>query len=322
MPPFARLEQIDPRAGWPHEAHDFTPWLARAENLELLGETLGIQIELVEIERTVGSFSADLVCRDTSTDSLVVIENQLERTDHSHLGQILTYAAGVQAVTLVWIARRFTDEHQAAVNWLNEHTDESIRFFGLEIELWRIGESPMAPKFNVVARPNDWVKSGTATRSAAISPIKLGQAEYWAGFAEWMDAHLGGQAIPCTPSPNQWLRLVSLGLPGMWSNLRVHTIFHNISAEVYLDGPKAKDRFEFLANRKAEIEARFGGQLDWDLCPESIASRIRAILPDVEWQDSADRDRQYEWLFVHHQRLLEALAPAVAELKAREATDS
>jgi len=108
----------------------------------------------------------------------------------------------------------------------------------------------------------------------------------------------------------------------MWSNLRVHTIFHNISAEVYLDGPKAKDRFEFLANRKAEIEARFGGHLDWDLFPDSIASRIRAILPDVEWQDSTDRDRQYEWLFVHHQRLLEALAPAVAALKAREATDS
>lgn len=322
MPPFGRLREIDPRHGWPHEARDFTPWLGQSENLALLGETLGMELELVEVEKPVGRYSADLVCRDAATDGLVVIENQLERTDHSHLGQILTYAAGLQAVTIVWIAVEFNEEHQAAVTWINEHTDDRVRFFGLEIELWQIGESPLAPKFNVVARPNLWVKSGTATRSAATSPVKLGQGEYWDGFVEWMRQRLGDRAIPCTPSPNQWLRLVSLGLSGIWTNLRVHTIFHHISAELYLDGPRAKDRFDFLERHKDEIESVFGGPLDWDRCDGSLASRIRAIDEDVDWQDRSDRGRQYEWLYSHHQRLVEAMSGPMAQLKQLEAARS
>src|SRR5207244_6039820 len=136
-------------------ASDFTPWLAKPENLELLGETLGIELEPDSEEVAVGPFWADIVCRDTATGGKIVIENQVEKTDHVHLGQILTYVAGVGAQIVVWIASKFTEEHRAALDWLNEHTTEEISFFGLEVELWRIGSSPAAPKFNVVSKPNE-----------------------------------------------------------------------------------------------------------------------------------------------------------------------
>ena len=131
----------------------FYPWLAKEENLSLLGETIGIELELESQEKDVGPFRADILCKDTATDNWVLIENQLERTDHTHLGQLLTYAAGLNAVTIVWIAERFTAEHRAALDWLNEKTDEKINFFGLEIELWQIGDSPIAPNLILSVNP-------------------------------------------------------------------------------------------------------------------------------------------------------------------------
>src|SRR5438132_14411087 len=157
-----RLKKVDLREVFSSEAGDFTPWLAQEENLSLLGETIGIDLELEAQEKDVGPFRADILCKDTATESWVLVENQLERTDHTHLGQLLTYAAGLQAVTIVWIAPRFTDEHRATLDWLNEITDDRFNFFGLEIELWRIGTSPVAPKFNVVSQPNDWSKTVAA----------------------------------------------------------------------------------------------------------------------------------------------------------------
>lgn len=125
-----RLHSVDLREAWASESSDFTPWLAQEENLKLLGETIGIELELESQETEVGPFRADILCKDTATDNWVLIENQLERTDHSHLGQLLTYAAGLNAVTIVWIAQRFTEEHRAALDWLNEHTDGNINLLG------------------------------------------------------------------------------------------------------------------------------------------------------------------------------------------------
>ena len=145
-----RLVKVELREAWFSEASDFTPWLAETENLRLLGETIGMTWN-AKLRRRKWPFRADILCRDTTTNNWVLIENQLERTDHSHLGQLLTYAAGLTAVTIVWIAHRFTEEHRAALDWLNEKTEEGINFFGLEVELWRIGDSPAAPKSTLFA---------------------------------------------------------------------------------------------------------------------------------------------------------------------------
>ena len=126
----------------------------------------------------MGPFRADLLCKDTATGDWVLIENQLERSDHGHLGQLLTYAAGLKAVTIVWIAEQFTEEHRATLDWLNEITGEQFSFFALEIELWRIGGSPVAPKFNVACRPNDWTKPPPPN----LTETEILQQEYWTGL--------------------------------------------------------------------------------------------------------------------------------------------
>ncbi len=146
-----RLEKLDLRSFWKKEDTDFTPWLAREENIQLLSETIGLELEVKGQEENVGPFRADILCIDTTDNHFVLIENQLERTDHCHLGQLMTYAAGLDVVTVIWIAQRFTEEHRATLDWLNRITDNSINFFGIEIELYRINESVPAPMFNIVS---------------------------------------------------------------------------------------------------------------------------------------------------------------------------
>ncbi len=153
-----RLEEVPLRNVWEAEDRNFTPWLAQEENLSLLSDTLGIELDLDSTEKSVGPFKADILCKDTGNDTWVLIENQLERTDHTHLGQLMTYSSGLDAATIVWIAQRFTDEHRSALDWLNNITDERFRFFGLEIQAWQIGDSSIAPKFNIISQPNNWVK--------------------------------------------------------------------------------------------------------------------------------------------------------------------
>ncbi|NJK46713.1 MAG: DUF4268 domain-containing protein, partial [Pleurocapsa sp. SU_196_0] len=182
-----RLEKLDLRMFWKGEATSFTPWLA--QNLDLLGDAIDLELELEAQERNVGPFRADILCKDTATDTWVLIENQLERTDHTHLGQLMTYAAGLDAVRIIWVAERFTDEHRAALDWLNRITEERFHFFGLEVELWRIGNSEPAPKFNVVCQPNDWAKSISRATEEPLTTTKQLQLEYWQAFREYLKEH-------------------------------------------------------------------------------------------------------------------------------------
>lgn len=191
----ARLARVDLRTVWTTEAQDFTPWLAQPENLAVLSDALNMELETDGQEERVGPFRADILCRDMQDDSLVLIENQLERTDHNHLGQLLTYAAGLRTATIIWVAQTFTDEHRAALDWLNEITDERFRFFGLEIELWRIGESPAAPKFNIIAKPNEWTRATSQAAKSGngiLTDANLQNQRFW----EQLDAYLTAQNSP------------------------------------------------------------------------------------------------------------------------------
>ncbi len=182
-PKLARLERVDLREKWKTGAQGFTPWLAQPNNLAVLSETLNMELVTAGQEESVGPFRADILCRDTYDDSWVLIENQLERTDHTRLGQLLTYAAGLQTVTVIWVSATFTDEHCAALDWLNDITDDRFRFFGLEIELWRIGDSPAAPKFNIVSKPNEWMRSiskaARRSRFTDLTERNLGIVQMW-----------------------------------------------------------------------------------------------------------------------------------------------
>lgn len=182
------IKKIDDlRSVWPHEAHDFSKWLAKEENLTLLSETIGIDIVLEELESAVGGFNVDLYATEEGTGRKIIIENQLEDTNHDHLGKIITYASGKGAEVIVWIVKRARDEHRLAVEWLNQHTDSNIGIFLLEIELWQINDSPYAPKFNIVERPNDWAKSVKAVEG--VSDTKKLQMEFWQAFADYAFAN-------------------------------------------------------------------------------------------------------------------------------------
>lgn len=180
---FGRLERVhNIREHWPREDSDFTPWLATEESIEILSQAIGVELEVLDQERNVGPFRADVLCKNTADNSLVLIENQFGRTDHSHLGQLFTYAAGLDAVTLIWIVETFTEEHRAAIDWLNRITDEKYYFFGIEIELWTIGDSPPAPKFNIVSKPNDWsktVKETAEVNRSKLTPWQQSQIAFW-----------------------------------------------------------------------------------------------------------------------------------------------
>ncbi len=297
MSDLGRLHRVDLRDIWQSEAQDFTPWLAREDNLALLGETLGIDLELEAVEQTVGPFRADILCKDTLSDRWVLVENQLERTDHTHLGQLMTYAAGLDAVTIVWIAKRVADEHRAAMDWLNEITDAEVRFFALEVELWRIGDSPAAPKFNVVSKPNDWSRSTSeAKRSVENAPLTASQQEledYWSAFEELL-SQTSKRVRAVKPLPQNWL-VHSIGKSGVTLNSSINRREGWVRAEIYLTGKMAKPYFDRLKMERDAIETELGETLTW----YEEAARDRRIYLTKYMQNVADREtwpQQHAWL--------------------------
>ncbi len=316
-----RLERVELREEWISESSDFTPWLAQEENLKLLGETIGIDLELESQEKEVGPFRADILCKDTATDDWVLIENQLERTDHSHLGQLLTYAAGLNAVTIVWIAERFTEEHRAALDWLNERTDEKIHLFGLEIELWRIGESPAAPKFNIISQPNDWSRTvqQAAAGSGEISAHKQLQLRFWTGFRQHMEAK--GSFVRCQkPSPQHWFNH-AIGRAGIhlssivsiW-NSETNTKGPEIRTELVLNGTNAKQEFASLEKQKDAIEKSLGFPLTWHN-PENKAMCRLYIRQNADFLNEQLWPEQFEWLRQRLETMHKVFAPIVKNLK-------
>ncbi len=305
-PPLGRLEKVKLRDYWEHEALAFTPWLAQDENLQLLGDAIGMPLEVVKKEASVGPFNADILCKLPLTDHYVLIENQIEKTDHTHLGQILTYAAGLNAVTIVWIAATFTDEHRAALDWLNRITHEGLNFFGLEIELWRIGDSPAAPKFNIVCKPNDWAKQvADAAAGGEVTGTGKVYLEYWTGFNQEVEAN-GKLINRVKPGKSNWLTYgagsseITLeavaNVPSNWVASRV--VF------------KTKEMYNALKLSQADIESQFGGPVEW------IDDSGRIVVKHSA--DLANRDtwpELYAWQLQTLEKTIQIITPRVKALK-------
>jgi len=293
-----KLERVELRDVWATEDRDFTPWLAREEHLELLAETIGMELELEAQEKDVGPFRADILCKSMVDDSWVLIENQIERTDHRHLGQLLTYAAGLQAVNIVWVASKFTEEHRATLDWLNKITDENFRFFGLEVELWRIDDSLAAPKFNIISKPNNWTK--TVTQAAhrisqeGVSETKELQYRYWEQLINFLQDSRS-KLRPQNPRPRHW-QIFSIGRSGTYISATINTRENRIGVELYLPHPDhSKAFFHLLMRDKERIEQELGMPLEWQELPEKTASRI-AIYNPANATDESVWPSQHKWL--------------------------
>lgn len=313
-----RLERIELRNIWLSEAVDFTPWLARPENIALLGETLGIDLEVEAQEKSVGPFRADILCKDTGTDKWVLIENQLERTDHGHLGQLLTYASGLEAVTIVWIAAKFTEEHRSTLDWLNRITNESFRFFGLEVELWKIADSPAAPKFNIVAKPNNWSQSvaraARAIDETELSDTRLLQREYWGELNAVLEAKKGPVKGNKKPQAQSWMSY-PIGRAGIYLSGAISIPKKIVRAELYMGGPLAKGYFYQLKDQKDAIEKELGYPLIWEELPLGQDSRISYNLSSVDFSNKSHWAGQHEFLAKHLNDFHRVFFPRVASLE-------
>ena len=311
-----RLERVNLREAWESEPQDFTPWLAQAENLKVLSETLKMDLETAGQEESVGPFRADILCRDTTDyDSWVLIENQLERTDHVHLGQLLTYAAGLQTVTIIWVAATFTDEHRAALDWLNEITNEKFRFFGLEVELWRIGDSLAAPKFNVVSRPNNWSRTTKRVASGEIPESSLKQQRFWEQLSQHLEKRAGNVRL-AAPRARAWTRY-SLGRTGFHLEAVLNPQAGQIRVELRLTGPDSKAHFGLLASMKDAIEREIDSTLDWAEQPSTKVSRV--ILPrDADPDDENDWPNQVRWIAETFEKFDRAFRHRVRDINAAD----
>lgn len=291
MKTLGRLSRVKVRDVWSDEARDFTPWLAQEENLELLASTIQVDLELESVEKAVGPFRADILCKDTISETWVLIENQLGRTDHTHLGQLMTYAAGLDAITIVWVAARFTDEHRAALDWLNKITSEDAHFFGLEVELWRIGESDVAPKFNIVSKPNEWSRSITAATENTLTETRQLQLEYWTAWREHMLER--SYLNPHSARGQHWTN-VAIGHSDFLLQARINANEKTISVALNLHSEDAKAFFALLYAERQEIEDDFGQSLEW---LEKLETK-RSLISLAETADIYDRTKweaQHEW---------------------------
>lgn len=204
MTDIGRLVGVSAREAWEHETHDFTPWLS--ENLDQLGEAIGLKLEAEGTEVAVGPFSADILAKDI-LGRIVLIENQLEATDHNHLGQILTYLTGLDAEIVIWVATDFREQHLSAINWLNENTNDRFSFFGIRLRVIKIDKSLPAPIFDVLARPNEWERSmqkKVKEATGEFSPLAQERREFW---KHYLARHPGDKelGLQISGSSNLWL---------------------------------------------------------------------------------------------------------------------
>lgn len=314
-----RLERIENiRSIWPDEAKNFTPWLERPENLSQLAEAIGYGaggLEHLSTEQWVGDFRTDLLARDAlgAGEGLVLIENQFGRTNHDHLGKIITYAAGFEeARTIVWIAESFRDEHRAAVDWLNRNTRREIGIFAIEIELWRIGTSAPAPRFNIVAQPNDFLRAEPVVEAGGKTALKQLYARYW----DALGAVIRARKSPLKPQKGlaqQWTNF-SIGRSGftLVASCTDQSGAIRVAFEMNHDGAKAA--YAKLETRRAAIDSAYGGPLMWDPMPGRKQTRISETLTGVDLRAEADWPRQHAWMADRLDRLYAAFREPVLSL--------
>jgi len=286
-----KLRKGDLREIWKNEASDFTNWLAKPENMSILSDEIGIELKLVKTEAEVGSFSSDILAVEENTGKKVIIENQLEPTDHNHLGKVITYASGYDAGYMIWIVEKARDEHKRAVDWLNEHTDEGVNFFLVEMELWRVDDSPYAPKFQIVCEPNEWAKvfKNSASKSEK-SDTQLLQLDYWNKFKAYAQGK-GTQLRLRKTQPQHWYD-ISIGSSACHISLVMNTRDVLIGCRIWISD--SKDTYKKLYEQRDTIEKELGEKLEWLELPDTKASRIQ-LNHEIDVNDPDQWERCFEW---------------------------
>ena len=292
------LETVPVRELWPHEALDLTPWLA--ENPDIIGDCLGLNLVLEGSEVSVGSYNADLVFNDADRACRVVVENMYGSTDHDHIGKLITYAAGLEATHAVLLAEGFRPEHLSALAWLNDVSRSPYGFFGLVLEAWRIDGSRPAPHLRVELEPDEWSRSVRDARTSGLSNNEALCLEYWAETQRALQQSDARWKTGRKPSKNPWMAFASN------SHVGYHAAFYGRSpkrclrAEVFVHAPDT-ERTSLIYNelhlQRAVIEEQLGYALEWEPQVHRKHARISISYPNFTSESAtADWPESQRWL--------------------------
>jgi len=307
----SKLKKIELRKAWNNEASDFTIWLSEEENIALLSDEIGIDIKVLETEASVGKFNVDILAEEENTGRTIIIENQLEPTNHDHLGKVITYASGYDAEIIIWIVKEVRAEHKQAIDWLNVHSDEKTNFFAIKMELWQIGDSPFAPNFQIVSQPNDWAKAiKSSTARPKITETKIKQFEFWNKFKEYSKNK--GSKLKLRKVYHQHWYDISIGSSEAHIALTINTQENLLGCELYI--VQSKELFNGLEKNKSKIEAELNEELKWMELPERKASRIR-LTRDADINDTDKWEDYSEWLKTNAEKFQKVFHKYIKELQ-------
>jgi Domain of unknown function (DUF4268) len=280
----SRIQHVPLREIWKHEASNFTKWLAKDENLALLSEEINIELSVIETEYNIGRFNVDIYAQEANTNRKVIIENQLEKTDHDHLGKLITYASGADAEIIIWIVKEGLEEHQQALEWLNENTGEKLNFFLIRMEVWKIGNSNPAPNFHILTQPNNWFKTvKSSLNTTEVTEIKNKQLRFWDGFKIYCDNNKIKINLRKT-NPQHWYD-ISFGRSDCHIALTINSQKKELGCEIYI--PNAKETFIEFKKHETAINTELAN-LEWMELPAKKASRIKV-------SSKADFSKEEEW---------------------------
>lgn len=281
-----RMKEVDIRDLWKHEQYDFSNWLAKEENIEYLNEILGLTLVDIDKEVYVGGYRCDLVAKDETSSTKIIIENQLEPTNHDHLGKIITYASGLGASVIVWIVKEAREEHRSAVEWLNNVTSDEVNFFLIEIHAYRIGESVPAPYFEVVEKPNDFIKSNKGTKSGS-GEMNKAKSECFAFWSDFNDVLVSkGKPFNVRKATTDHWYNVALGKSGVHVDITLVNKESHIGVGIYIDDDK--ELFDQFAENKDAIEQALGFELEWDRLDGKKAARIKSKIPGLDFDNKCN----------------------------------
>lgn len=306
-----KFKKLNVRTLWPNEATDFTPWLAQEENLTELSNALGIELEKERVEASVGPYSADILAKDPA-GNYVVIENQLEKTDHDHLGKAITYASVLGATAIVWIAIDFTEEHHRALEWLNDHTTDDLEFYGVLVELWQIDDSRPAVRFNVISRPSS-IKPSEApgSREADLSDAQRLQLDFWTSFRQ--ELLKKGVVNSARRASGQYWFDIPLGRSGINLSNTANTHEGRIGIRVYISNQIAEQALAQLLSQREAIEREMGEGLLWN--PNPVARDKTIVLErELDLQNRELWPEGIEWMIERVARFRKVFMPRVKKL--------
>lgn len=282
-----KLEEVDIRELWKHEQYDFSEWLSKNENIELLNNEIGLTLTDIQKEVFVGTYRCDLVAKDEATGIKVIIENQLEATNHDHLGKLITYASGLDANVVIWIVKEAREEHRSAIEWLNNKTTNELSFFLMEIRAYKIGDSLPAPKFVVVEKPNDFVKTvNTGVDSGELSNAQAERLIFWNRFNEVLISR--NKPFNVRKATTDHWYSVALGTSEAHIEVTLVNKTNSIGIEVYIK--ENKNLFDKLFNSSEEIENELGFSMEWMRLDHKKASRIICYIEGLDFDNHENYD--------------------------------